>query len=353
MTFPDFTITVAKILLVMGVLLTMVPLLVWAERRGSAFMQDRLGPNRVGPFGLFQPIADALKFIFKEDPIPIQAHQKLFVLAPLFSFLPAAIVFAAIPFGDTIDLYGKTIVLQIADMNIGILYVLAIASLGVYGILIAGWSSNNKYSTMGALRSSAQMISYEIAAGAALIGPLLVYGTFSLREMVLLQPTFWSWGIVFQPVAFLIFLISSIAECNRLPFDLPEGESELVAGYHTEYGSMKFAIFFMAEYLHMVTISALIVTLFLGGWQPLHGMLSLADGVGLPVFPSSLELSLLKVASFCIKTAGMILFVIWIRWTFPRFRYDQLMSFGWKILVPLAFANILITSTLIYLKILP
>jgi len=346
----DLLILVGKIVLVMGVVVNMVPILIWVERRGAALMQDRLGPNRVGPFGLFQPLADAIKFIFKEDAVPFHVHQKLFVLAPLFSLVPAMILFAAIPFGDTIDLFGRTIVLQIADLNIGLLYILAVSSLGIYGILIAGWSSNNKYATLGALRASAQMVSYEIAAGAALIGPLLVYGTFSLRDMVHLQSGFFSWGIFVQPLAFLIFVVASIAECNRLPFDLPEGEAELVGGFHTEYGSMKFAIFFMAEYIHVVTVSALIVTLFLGGWQLLPGMMPLAHALGIEMFPTALGLSLFHIGSFCLKTAMMIWFIIWIRWTFPRFRYDQLMALGWKIMVPLALANIFITSILIYLR---
>ncbi len=348
MSFPDFTILLIKIVVVLGVLLNMVPLLVWVERRGAAFIQDRPGPNRVGPFGLFQPLADALKFIFKEDPIPFHVDPVLFMLAPLFALIPAVVTFAAIPFGDTIELFGRTITLQIADMNIGILYILAFGSLGIYGILIAGWSSNNKYSTLGALRSSAQMISYEIAMGAALVGPLMIYETFSLREMVFRQEAIW--GIFLQPLAFVIVLIAAFAECNRLPFDLPEGEAEIVAGYHTEYGSMKFAIFFMAEYLHIVTISSLIVTLFLGGWHPIAGMLPLAEWMGVSTFPTSVGLSLLQVASFCIKTAFIIWLFIWVRWTFPRFRYDQLMSFGWKIMVPLGLINILLTTVALYFK---
>jgi len=346
--FLDLLITAVKVVVVMSALLTMVPILVWVERRGSAFIQDRLGPNRVGPLGLLQPVADAVKFIFKEDPIPFHAHPWLFPLAPLFSFLPAAVTFAAIPFGDTLDFFGKTIVLQIADLNIGILYIVAFGSLGIYGVLIAGWSSNNKYSTLGALRSSAQMISYEIALGISLIGPILMYGTFSLRQIVLEQHHLW--GIVTQPFAFLIFLVAAFAECNRLPFDLPEGEAELVAGYHTEYGSMKFAFFFMAEYLHLVTMSALISTLFFGGWQLIPGLTSVAEWCGIAIFPTSLGLSLLQVLSFCLKTAFFIWFFVWIRWTFPRFRYDQLMAFGWKILIPLGLLNVLVTSLALYFK---
>ena len=351
MTLLDFTILAAKVVLVMSVLLSTVPILVWVERRGSAFIQDRLGPNLVGPFGLLQPLADVIKFLFKEDPIPVEAHRFLFLLAPLCSLVPAAVAFAAFPFGDTIELCGKTIVLQIADINIGILYIVAFGSLGIYGILLAGWSSNNKYSILGALRSSAQMISYEVALGASLIGPLIIYGTFSLREIVHLQAG--HWGILFQPLAFITFFIAAFAECNRLPFDLPEGEAELVAGFHTEYGSMKFALFFMAEYLHMITISALTVTLFLGGWQLIPGLLPTAQLLGLPVYPTSIGLSGLQVLSFVLKTGLFLWIFIWIRWTFPRFRYDQLMAFGWKVLIPLALANIFLTTLALYFKLIP
>src|SRR3989338_3232148 len=348
MTLLDFTILAAKVVLVMGVLLSTVPILVWVERRGSAFIQDRLGPNLVGPFGLFQPLADVIKLLFKEDPIPIEAHRFLFPLAPLCSLVPAAVTFAAIPFGDTIELWGKTILLQIADINVGILYIVAFGSLGIYGILLAGWSSNNKYSILCALRSSAQMISYEIVLGASLIGPLMVYGTFSLREMVHLQAS--HWGILFQPLAFIPFFIAAFAECNRLPFDLPEGKAELVAGFHTEYGIMKFALFFMAEYLHMITISALTVTLFFGGWQLIPGLVPLAQWIGVATYPTSIGLSLLQVFSFTLKIGFFLWLFIWIRWTFPRFRYDQLMSFGWKILIPVALGNIFLTTLAIYLK---
>ncbi|MBI4041710.1 MAG: NADH-quinone oxidoreductase subunit NuoH [Deltaproteobacteria bacterium] len=347
MDFIDFTILAIKIMVVMGALLNAVPILVWVERRGSAFIQDRLGPNRVGPMGLLQPVADVIKFIFKEDPIPCHVHRFLFPIAPLFSLIPASIIFAAIPFGDTLEIWGRTITLQIADIHIGILYVLAVGSLGIYGVLIAGWSSNNKYSILGALRSSSQMISYEIALGASLIGPLLVYGTFSLNEIVHLQAQ--SWGIFLQPLAFLIFFVSGFAESNRLPFDLPEGEAELVAGFHTEYGSMKFALFFMAEYIHIVTIAALNTTLFWGGWQLIPGMVSLANVLGISTYPHSVGLALLKVAAFTLKTTFFTLIFIWVRWTLPRFRYDQLMMLGWKILIPAAFINIGATAVLLYI----
>ena len=331
----------------MGMLLNAVPILVWVERRGSAFIQDRLGPNRVGPFGLLQPVADVVKFIFKEDPIPPHAHKSLFLLAPIFALVPAAIAFAAIPFGDTLELGNRTIHLQIADIHIGILYIVAIGSLGVYGILLAGWASNKKYSIFGALRSTAQVISYEIAMGTALIGVLLVYGTFSLKEIVYLQEHVW--GIFLQPIAFILFFIASFAECNRLPFDLPEGEAELVGGFHTEYGSMKFALFFMAEYLHMVTLSAFMVTLFFGGWQLIPGMLTVADWVGIATYPKSMGLALLKVLAFILKTSFFALVFVWVRWTVPRIRYDQLMSLGWKVLIPLGLFNILLTAILLYI----
>lgn len=342
----DFIILALKILIVMGVLLNIVPLLVWVERRGAAFIQDRLGPNVVGPFGILQPLADAIKFIFKEDPIPFHVHPVLFPLAPVFMLIPAVVTFTAIPFGDTLHLFSRDIILQIADINIGILFIAAFGSLGIYGILIAGWSSNNKYSVLGALRSSAQMISYEIAFGAALIGPIMYYGTFSLREIVHLQAS--TWGILVQPLSFMVFFIAAFAETNRLPFDLPEGEAELVAGFHTEYGSMKFAIFFMAEYLHVVMVSALTTTLFFGGWQLLPGLLALSEMIGIHAYPSSIALSLLQVLSFTLKTSFFVAIFIWVRWTFPRFRYDQLMSFGWKILIPTALINIVLTAFAMY-----
>ena len=265
MTLAGLLITLLKIAVVFNAVMAVVTLLVWVERRVSAFIQDRLGPNRVGPYGLLQPLADAIKFIHKEDLIPGQVDRRVFIIAPALSLVPALITFAVIPFGGTLSIFGWEIPLVITDVNIGVLYVLALSSLGVYGIVLAGWSSNNKYSLLGGLRSSAQMISYELALGLSIVGVLLLTGSLSLREMVYAQ--YGLWNVVKQPLGFFIFLVAVFAETNRLPFDLPEAETELVAGYHTEYAGMKFAMFFMAEYANMITASALVVTIFFGGWM--------------------------------------------------------------------------------------
>jgi NADH-quinone oxidoreductase subunit H len=338
MTFLGLLITLLKIIIVFNVVMGVVTLLVWVERRVSAFIQDRVGPNRVGPFGLMQPLADAIKFIFKEDLIPGQVSRTVFILAPALSLIPALCTFAVIPFGGTLSLFDVTIPLIITDVNIGVLYIFALSSLGVYGIVLAGWASNNKYSLLGGLRSSAQMISYELSLGLSLVGVILITGSLSLQEMVYAQHGLWN--IIKQPLAFFIFLIAVFAETNRLPFDLPEAETELVAGYHTEYAGMKFAMFFMAEYANMVTASALVVTLFFGGW-----MIPFVSTPGL----SSLGLSLLEILAFAVKV-GLVLFVfVWVRWTIPRFRYDQLMMLGWKVLLPLALLNIFVTAGIVAL----
>jgi NADH-quinone oxidoreductase subunit H len=338
MTFLGLLITLLKIIIVFNVVMGVVTLLVWVERRVSAFIQDRVGPNRVGPFGLMQPLADAIKFIFKEDLIPGQVSRTVFILAPALSLIPALCTFAVIPFGGTLSLFDVTIPLIITDVNIGVLYIFALSSLGVYGIVLAGWASNNKYSLLGGLRSSAQMISYELSLGLSLVGVILITGSLSLQEMVYAQHGLWN--IIKQPLAFFIFLIAVFAETNRLPFDLPEAETELVAGYHTEYAGMKFAMFFMAEYANMVTASALVVTLFFGGW-----MIPFVSTPG----PSSLGLSLLEILAFAVKV-GLVLFVfVWVRWTIPRFRYDQLMMLGWKVLLPLALLNIFVTAGIVAL----
>lgn len=322
-----FVITVVKIAVVLGALLFCVAYSTLLERKVLAFMQDRYGPNRVGPFGLLQPLADGLKFIFKEDIIPATANKILYNLAPAVSLIPALMAFAVIPFGRDIQIFGQTVKMQIADLNVGILYIFAITSLGVYGIVMAGWSSNNKYSLLGGLRSSAQMISYELSLGLSIIGVLMLSETLSMSGIVAAQSGMWN--IVYQPLGFLIYLISGIAELNRGPFDLPEAESELVAGYHTEYSSMKFAIFFMAEYANMITVSAIATTMFLGGWNPPHPSLGFIP----------------PVVWFLIKVFAFIYFMMWIRATFPRLRYDQLMRFGWKVLLPLALLNIVFTAT--------
>ena len=343
-------IPVVKVLFIAHLLIIGVMAMIWSERRVSGWIQDRLGPNRVGPQGLLQPIADGIKFLFKEDLIPNHVDKPLYVLAPAMLLVPAMITIAVVPFGSSITIAGIDIPLQIADINIGILYILAIASLGVYGVVIGAWASNNKYSLLGGLRSSAQMISYELTLGLALIGVLMLtdlpneiltkfgddeVNPLSLRHIAASQGVH-PWNILIHFPAFLAFTTAMFAETNRLPFDLAEAEQELVAGYHTEYSSMKFAIFFMAEYMNMIVGSAVVVTLFLGGWH-FFGL----ESVGGPFWSG-----VISFAIFFIKT-GIFLFVfIWVRWTLPRFRYDQLMNFGWKFLLPIALTSIVVTGTL-------
>jgi len=298
-------------------------------------MQGRLGPNRVGPKGLLQPIADGIKFLMKEDIIPAGVDKPVYILAPAMLLIPALMTFAVIPFGSSITLFGRNIPLQVADLNIGILYVLGLTSIGVYGLVLAGWSSNSKYPLIGGLRSSAQLISYELAMGLAIVSIVLLAGSLRLNDIVANQQGYiFSWNVCKQPLAFLIFLIAVYAETNRLPFDLTECEQELVGGYHTEYSSMKFAMFFMAEYANMITGAALTVTLFFGGW----------DVPFLDEYSMGIIGVLLSVIAFIIKTAFFLFLYIWVRWTFPRFRYDQLMHLGWKVLLPLALINIFITG---------
>ncbi len=372
----EFAINALKIILVFVTIVSTVPLLVWVERRGSAFMQNRLGPNRVGPLGLLQLLADAIKFIFKEEFIPDHADKVLYFMAPGLALLPAALTFAAIPFSSPVTVLGYTFKMQIADINVGIIYIFAVASLAVYGVLTAGWSSGNKYSLIGALRACSQMISYEIAMGLSLIGVLIMYQTFSLNDMISAQfgsfNFVWrgihyvvrflpAWGIFYQPLSFLLFLTCGFAETNRMPFDLPEGEAELVGGYHTEYGGFKFNMFFMGEYGHMITSSALITTMFFGGyslpgitpeqvaafWVD-HGA-GLASATHLSVTDvSSIMTSLTHLAVFGLKTGFWLFFYVWVRWTLPRFRYDQLMDLGWKTLLPWSLANLAITATFIF-----
>lgn len=353
----------AKVGLVVFVMLQVVPMMVWIERRGSALMQNRLGPNRVGPLGLFQSLADVVKFVFKEDMVPAHCDKFYYTLAPAIVLIPAFMTFAVVPFGGDVTIGGRTIHLQVADLNVGLLYIFSIASLGVYGIIMAGWSSNNKYSLLGSLRSSAQMISYELSLGLSIVGIVMTFGTFNLREIAIGQaaplttfiPYFPKWGVFIQPLGFLIFLASTYAETNRLPFDLPEGESEIVAGYHLEFGSMRFALFFMAEYLNMVTASALVTTLFFGGYT-FPGMSAAASALApylgfLSVLgdPTEWTLALLQVAAFSAKVGFFMWLFVWVRWTLPRFRYDQLMNLGWKVFLPLSLANIALTAVMIYL----
>jgi len=333
----ELLITAIKITIVVNVVLISVAYSVYAERRVSAFIQNRLGPNRVGPKGLLQPFADVLKLVLKEDIVPANANKPIHTLAPMLSIFVALTTIAVVPFGHTIELFGRVITLQIADVNVGILYLLALTSLGVYGITLSGWSSNSKYSLFGGIRSSAQMISYELSMGLSVVGVVLITGSLSLQDIVLHQYG-WKWNIVLQPIGFIIFLVASFAETNRAPFDLPEAEPELVGGYHTEYSSMKFALFFLAEYANMIVASAVITTLYLGGWQ-----FPYLQTFGL----SPLVTSLLQVLVFCLKVAFMIFFFIWVRWSLPRFRYDQLMNLGWKVMLPLSIANIIVTAIVI------
>jgi len=334
-----FVIPLIKILLVQIVLLTAVAYTVLLERRVSAFIQNRIGPNRVGPMGLLQPIVDAVKLMMKEDIVPEKANKFVHSLAPAISMTVALSTIAVIPFGDPVRLFGTQIKLQIADVNIGILYILALVSLGVYGVTLSGWSSNNKYSLLGGLRASAQMISYELSMGLAVLGIIIINGTFELDTIV--QNQFgWKWNIILQPVSFFIFLIAAFAETNRTPFDLPEAEQELVGGYHTEYSSMKFALFFLAEYANVIVSSCVIVTLYLGGYQ-----FPYLQSFGL----SPLLLTIFQVMTFMIKVFIMVFFFVWIRWTIPRFRYDQLMNLGWKVMLPLALINLIITAIIITL----
>ena len=337
MNFLETSIKIVVIIFLM--ILPLAAILVWVERRVSAFIQNRYGPNRVGPFGLLQSIADVVKLMAKEDIVPTAANRFVHDLAPMISITVALSTFAVIPFGDTIEVAGRTVKLMIADVNIGVLYILAMTGMGVYGITLAGWSSNSKYSLLGGLRSSAQMISYELSMGLSLIGVIMVAGTVRLDQIVHWQASHY-WNILLQPFGFIIFLVASFAETNRLPFDLPEAEPELVGGYHTEYTGMKFGLFFLSEYANMTVSSALITTLFLGGWH-----IPFADRLAV----SPMTLGLLQVGAFSFKMACLLLFYILIRWTLPRFRYDQLMNLGWKVLLPLSIANVLATGIAILL----
>ena len=344
-TYSDTTFLLlaaaVKIVLVMFILLTAVAYLTWLERKVVAHIQARWGPYLVGPHGLLQPLADGAKFILKEDITPLEADKVIYWLAPFLGFVLAFLSISVIPFGEGFTFRGHPIQFQITDLNVGLLFIFAVTSLGVYSIVLAGWSSNSKYSLLGSLRSSAQMISYELSLGLAVIGTLMMAGTLSLRGIVDAQGGFWHihtlntwiphWYVFVQPVGFLVYFISAIAETNRVPFDLPEGETELVAGFHTEYSSMKFAMFFMSEYANMVTVSCLATILFFGGW---HG----------PVFGPAVLRILLPVLWFVLKVFCFLFFYIWMRGTIPRFRYDQLMALGWKFLLPLGLANILVTG---------
>ena len=339
MTFP-LVASAIKVFVVFNLIMVGVALLTLLERRVCAWMQDRLGPNRVGPQGLFQPAADGLKNFLKEETSPAMADKALFTLAPIVSFVPALLTFGLIPFAAPLLTKWGIVPLVVADLPVGFLYILAISSLGVYGIVLAGWASNNKYALLGGLRASAQMISYEIALGMSTVAVILLAGNVTLSQVIAQQQH----GLPFViplTIAFVIFFISAFAETNRLPFDLPEAEGELIAGYHTEYSAMKFSMFYIAEYSNMVTASALMATLFFGGWDiPFTSW----DSTGEP----SVLKTVLTLLSFSAKTFFFLFTYIWVRWTLPRFRYDQLMALGWKVLLPLSLIYITLLAVAIW-----
>jgi len=323
----DILFFAVKLALVFFVILTLAAYLVFAERRILAWVQDRKGPNRVGPFGLLQPLADLIKLLTKEDVVPGAADRWLFYLAPAMAAIPAMLIFSVIPFGAPLTIYGHTLPLVVADLNVGLLFFLALSSIAVYGVAIGGWASNSKYALLGGIRGLAQLISYELSMGLSLVPIVMLSRSFSLTDIVAAQATMPF--IVYQPLAFIIFLFSITAECKRIPFDLPEAEGELVAGFHTEYSGMRFGLFFVGEYINIIVLGGLATTFFLGGW---HG----------PLLPPTVW--------FSVKTLAVAFFFIWTRGTLPRLRYDQLMHLGWKVLTPLALVNILITAWWLALK---
>jgi NADH-quinone oxidoreductase subunit H len=388
-----FILSIIKAAVVAAVLLTTLAYLQWVERKVIAHIQVRLGPSRVGPHGLLQPLADVIKLITKEDLIPPYVNKFIYLLAPFLAVTMALISISVIPFGSEIQVFGQHTWMQLTDLNIGLLFILAISSMGVYGVALAGWASNNKYALLGGLRSSAQMISYELPLSLAIVAPLLLSNTLSLRQIVETQSgSILHWNILRLPapqiVSFIVFMIAGFAETNRVPFDLPEAENELVAGFHTEYSSMKFAAFFMAEYANMVTMSCMTATLFLGGWQPLFATAWGSNLVPVVVFAAAglvaiyhglnparkldrltlpavgiiflavaavflippLQQALIPLFWFLAKVGAILFLFIWIRGTLPRFRYDQLMGFAWKVLFPIALVNLLVTGLLVALS---
>lgn len=332
-------ISLIKILIIVVLLLLSVAYMVYFERKISAWVQNRVGPNRVGWLGLLQPFADVFKLLLKEDIVPDAANKPLHTLAPFIALFVSFATYAVIPIGPPIELFGYKINLVVADVNIGVLYVFALTSLGVYGITFAGWSSGSKYSLLGGIRSSAQMISYEVSMGFSIAGVLLMSQSLSPMKIVASQYG-WMWNAVIQPIGFITFVVSAFAETNRLPFDLPEAEPELVGGYHTEYSSFKFAGFFLAEYANMIIACGMITTLYLGGWQVPY-----IDKLGLSITLTTL----IQIAAFLIKMGVLLFFFVWVRWSIPRFRYDQLMNLGWKVMFPLALANLIWVALLIML----
>ena len=327
-------IPLLKILIVLNATLVAVTYMVLLERKVIAWAQSRLGPMRVGPYGVLQPIADAIKLMIKEDITPVKADRWVFTVAPIISMVPALIVYAVIPFGPTVSLFGRQVSLFITDINVGLLYIVSVASVGVYGIILAGYASNSKFPLLASLRASAQLISYEVAVTLTLVSVILVAGSLSMVSIVRAQEAAGVWFIFVQPLAFGIFVIGSLAETNRAPFDMPEAEQELTGGFHTEYSGMRFALFFLAEYANMIVVSSVATTLFIGGW--------------LRPFPNVAALSFLDIIPswtwFLIKSFLFLYFFVWVRATLPRYRYDQLMRLGWKVLIPLAIANLVVTG---------
>lgn len=340
----DLSLGLEKLLLIAAIItisLIVAMYTTYAERKIAAWMQDRRGPNRAGPFGLLQPVADGLKLFMKEEIIPLTSNRTLFILGPALAMMTAMLTSAVIPWSSSIELFGRSINLQIADVNIGILYVFGIVSMGVYGIMIGGWASNNKFSLIAAVRGASQIISYELAMGLSLIALLMMTGTLSLKSIVAQQMT-GGWNILYQPLGFLIFLICVFAECNRTPFDLPEAENELNFGYHQEYSSMKLGLYLFSEYVNMFISSAVVSTLFFGGYD-----IPFVDEVALAASWGNNAVALLGFAALFAKILFFLFLFIWVRWTIPRFRYDQLMDLGWKKLIPLALANMVITAVVI------
>jgi NADH-quinone oxidoreductase subunit H len=342
----DLAFIVEKLVLILIVVMSSLVIAMYttfAERKVAAILQDRRGPNRAGPFGLLQPLADGMKLFFKEEIIPNFSSRALFIMGPGLAMLTAIMTSAVVPWGNTVELFGRTISLQIADVNIGILYVFGVVSMGVYGIMIGSWASNNKYALMGGLRAASQIISYELAMGISLIALLMVTGTLSLKEMVVQQQQggwggLLGWNILKQPLGFFIFLVCAFAECNRTPFDLPEAESELIGGYHTEYSSMKLGFYLFAEYINMFVSSVIMATLFFGGYDiPFVNEANHSANL----------MAILGVMALMFKVVCFIFLFMWVRWTIPRFRYDQLMHMGWRILLPLALFNMLVTGAVI------
>jgi NADH-quinone oxidoreductase subunit H len=347
---PSLALFIEKFVLIAIIVFTTLGIALYTtfgERKVAAILQDRPGPNRAGPFGILQPLADGVKMFTKEEIIPTHANKWLFVLGPGLAMVAALMTCAVIPWGGTVHIFDRDISLQVADINIGVLYIFAVVSMGIYGIMIGGWASNNKFSLMSSLRAASQAISYELAMGLSLIALIFVTGNLSLGEMVKQQQTHW-WNVVYQPLGFLIFFICAMAECNRTPFDLPEAENELNFGYHQEYSSMKLGFYLFAEYINMIMSSAIMASLYFGGYDiPFvdDNLLYNSSGFWHTLAP------ICQVGTLLLKIVFFIFVFMWIRWTIPRFRYDQLMNLGWKTLIPLALINMIITGALIILKI--